>query len=305
MDVELRSLRGVSVDALTRLAESIFGRGDRAPGWLARKLAREGVDRDLSVLAVAAGAPEHVPEDMLFGYFLIGQDPGDPVAHSAGLGVLAPLRRRGLGGRMIDAAAARLRRGGHPALRVLAEPALEPFYRRHGLRVVARRLTLLARGTASISCEQHDRDLARHPPLPWSAPPTPTDALEVCAWRPGAWARTPSGAATLELSPGAWAHVSREGRALLVQRLVVAAGGDPQAAVAALLARTPATMPLILYGLDPVSSITAELLRAGDDDDDSRPCPRAEPGEFRVAQRFAVMELRPGPRMDNACGGEG
>src|SRR5690606_23057275 len=70
VDAELRDLHGVDLAALTRLAEAMFGRGDRPPGWLARKLARERVDPDLSVLAVAPGSPQHAPEDMLLGYFL-------------------------------------------------------------------------------------------------------------------------------------------------------------------------------------------------------------------------------------------
>ncbi|MBZ5713337.1 GNAT family N-acetyltransferase [Nannocystis pusilla] len=307
MSFELRSLRGVGVEALTRLAEAIFGRGDRAPGWFARKLAREGVDLDLSVLAVAAGAPGHVPEDMLFGYLLIGQDAGDVLAHSAGLGVIAARRGGGLGRALVEAAAARLASRGCEALRVLAEPEREGFYARLGLRVSARRLTLLAHGTASISQGHLDRELADHAKQPWSPAPTPSDALEVCAWRAGAWARTPpADAATLEPMPGVWAHVSREGRALLVQRLLVAPTLDPLTAVAALLARTPTGMPLLLYGLDPVSSITAALLRRDLVDVDGDPhTPVQRRREFHVAQRFAAMDLPLARRLDNVRGCDG
>jgi len=303
MDFELRSLRGVAVDALTRLAEDIFGRGERASGWFARKLAREGVDLDLSVLVVAAGAPEHVPLDMLFGYFLVGQEADDPLAHSAGLGVIAALRGGGLGRALVEAAAARLAGRGCEALRVLAEPEREQFYARLGLRVAARRLTLLAHGTCPISQVDHDRELAGHTKQPWSPAPTPSDAIEVCAWRAGAWARTPpAGAATLEPMPGVWAHVSREGRALLVQRLLVAPAIDPLAAVAALLARTPTATPLLLYGADPVSSITAALLQQGSDDVHA---PVHRSPEFHVAQRFAAMDLPLAGRLDNVRGGDG
>ncbi|PCC66581.1 Ribosomal protein S18 acetylase RimI [Nannocystis exedens] len=306
MDVELRSLRGVATDALTALAEDIFGRGERAPGWFARKLEREGVDRERSVLAVAAGAPEHVPHDMLFGYFLIGQDPSDRIAHSAGLGVIAARRGGGLGRALVEAAAARLA-GRFTALRVLAEPEREAFYARLGLVVTARRLTLLAHGTCPISHARWDRELADQAKQPWSPAPTSSDAIEVCAWRPGAWARTPPAlAATLEPLPGAWAHVSREGRALLVQRMLVARGVDPLAAVAALLATTPTTMPLLLYGVDPVSSITAALLR-GDDAGRSRDAlrPAQQLAEFRVAQRFAAMDLALTRQLDKLAPGDG
>ncbi|WAS98430.1 GNAT family N-acetyltransferase [Nannocystis punicea] len=304
MDFELRSLRGVATDALASLAEAVFGRGERAPGWFARKLEREGVDLDLSVLAVAAGATEPVPQDMLFGYFLLGQDPSDRIAHSAGLGVIAARRGGGLGRALVEAAAVRLAPAGYEALRVLAEPEREAFYARLGLVVTARRLTLLAHGTCPISHVRWDRELADQAKQPWSPAPTNGDPLEVCAWRPGAWARTPPAlAATLEPMPGVWAHVSREGRALLVQRMLVARGIEPVAAVAALLARTPASMPLLLYGVDPVSSITAALLRSDVVEPSQELAQHC--GEFRVAQRFAAMDLALPRRLDNFRSGDG
>ena len=125
----------------------------------------------------------------------------------------------------------------------------------------------------------------------------PADALELCAWRPDTWARTePGTAATLRVLPGAWAHVSREGRALLVQRLLVSTPADALTAVVALVRGTPVVTPLLLLGVDPVSSITDALLRPG-------------PGDaagFRVAQRFAVMELKLASprRLDNARAGD-
>ncbi|MDC0719530.1 GNAT family N-acetyltransferase [Nannocystis bainbridge] len=303
MDFELRSLRGVATDALTRLAEDIFGRGERAPGWFARKLQREAVDPELSVLAVAAGASGHVPQDMLLGYFLIGQEPGDPVAHSAGLGVIAARRGGGLGRALVEEVAARLAARDFSTLRVLAEPASEAFYARLGLVVSARRVTLLAHGTCPISHVLWDRELADRSKLPWSPAPTNSEPLEVCAWRAGAWARTPPAlAATLEPLPGAWAHVSREGRALLVQRMLVARDVDPAAAVAALLACTPTGMPLLLYGADPVSSITATLPPARDVEVSE---PAHSRGEFRVAQRFAAMDLALRRRLDNPRRGDG
>src|SRR5690606_25924985 len=209
---------------LTRLAEAIFSHGDRVPSWLARKLAREGMRADLSRVAVRPGASEHVPYDMLLGYFLVGHDPDDEVAHSAGFGVIAGAQGRGIGRALVEAAAAGLARAGLQRLRVLAEPGPEAYFAARGFLRRADRLTLMAPGTSSISHREIDLELAAHPPLPWLPAPTPADALELCAWRPGAWARTDPGlAATLQPLPGAWAHVSREGRALLVQRLLVSA----------------------------------------------------------------------------------
>ena len=113
---------------------------------------------------------------------------------------------------------------------------------------------------------------------PWSPDP---DAVELCAWRPGAWQRTPPGAAaTLDLT-GGLAHVSREGAALLVHRLAAAPGADPCAVVADLLARVDRGAPVLLYGCDAVSSITAALERLG----------------LTAAQRFAVMDLSLGANL--------
>lgn len=275
--IALRPLADLPAPALERLAVRIFGAGDRPPGWFARKLAREAVDPDLSVLAVRTGPADHDPEDSLIGYLLVGRDPGDPVAHSAGVGLVPAARGQGLGGRLLGRAADGLRRAGASALRVLAEPAREPWYARHGLVVRARRVTLLAFGTSPRA----------HPParkLAWSPDPAPPhDATELCAWRHATWARTPeSDAETLDLGAGAWAHVSREGAARLVHRLLAPAARDPLDSLAALLARIDRGAPVLLYGCDAVSSITAAFTAHG----------------LTAAQRFAEMDLALGPTLD-------
>lgn len=275
MSAALRPLRGLPLPRLARLAERIFGRGDRAPGWLARKLAREAVDPDLSVLAVETGHPEPVSDDMLLGYVLVGLEPGDPVARSAGIGLVPGARGRGLGRAMVTRAAEVLARAGVAALRVLAEPAGEPFYAALGLRLVERRVTLLSEGTSTRGL---DDLLASSPPRAWH--PDPDSALEeACAWHPGAWTRTPTHErATLELprpEGTAWAHVSREGRALLVHRLLLPTLDAPHLVLRQLRAALPRGAPLLLYGCDPVSSITAHALAEG----------------FSPAQRFAAMQL--------------
>lgn len=285
MSAELRPLRGLPLPALVRLAERVFGRGDRPPGWLARKLEREAVDPDLSLLALAPGPPGPVSDARLLGYVLVGREPDDPVARSAGVGVVLERRGLGLGRALVEGAAEGLARAGLCTLRVLAEPAREPFYAALGLRVHARHVTLLAAGTSAISAEDHARELARSPPRTWHPAPT-SELVEICAWRPGTWARTPGpDAATLELplaGAHAWAHVSREGRALLVHRLLVPRELDPLDALRELLARTPAATPLVLYGCDPVSSITA----------------RAQVLGFAPAQHFAAMDLQLLPLLD-------
>lgn len=265
---ELRPLADLPPPALERLAARIFGPGDRPPGWLARKLAREAIDPALSTLVVHTGSPDPAPEDSLLGYLLVGREPGDPLAHSAGVGLVPDARGRGLGGRLLAHTADRLRRAGARGLRVLAEPAREPWYARQGLVVVARRVTLLAFGTCPIS-PVPGRKLA------WSIDPG-RPRVEICGWRPGPWQRTPADLAlTLELPGGAAAHLSREGLAWLVHRLLAPAGLDPAAVVQELLARLPHGAPILLYGCDAVSSVTARLEGLG----------------LAPAQRFAEMDL--------------
>jgi GNAT superfamily N-acetyltransferase len=242
---------GPALADLQPLAERIFGRGDRAPGWFARKLAREAVDPARSVLALAPG-------DEPVGYMLVGAaDPGRPgVLFGAGLGVAPEWRGRGVGAALAAAAVADPRPG-DLALRVLAEPPRRGFYERLGFVARAQRHTLHAAGAGV------DLDLRAHPPRAWPLP-----GREVAAWREGPWARTPAAeAATLELAGGAWTHVSREGRALLVQRLCLADDGDPAELAAAALAdlrrRVGVGAPLLVYGCDAVSCVTASLLGRG------------------------------------------
>lgn len=298
--LRLAPLSCLPPERLERLARRVFGDGDRPPGWLARKLAREAVDPHLSAVAVASDAPwrstapltgdadaprqstarlvgdaddlSHVPEDMLLGYILIGREAGDPVAHSAGLGLIPAARGRGHGPALLTGCAADLRAAGCAALRVLAEPARERWYARQGFRVRSRHVTLLAFGTGLSA------------PVPGAMRPWAPDpaAVEVCAWRPGAWERTPAdAAATLDLAGGALAHVSREGAAILVHRLTTPPGADPCAAVTALLARIDRGVPVLFYGCDAVSSITASLEHLG----------------LTAAQRFAVMDLSIGAEL--------
>lgn len=311
--IRIVPLAGLPLPRLERLARRVFGDGDRPPGWLARKLAREAVDPHLSALALALDEPDptdtspaprehdptdislagpgqpdptdipragpaadidlsHVPEDRLAGYLLVGREAGDPLAHSAGVGLVPAARGHGHGAALLAACAEALAGAGLTGLRVLAEPARERWYARRGLRVVARRVTLLAFGTG------------RSAPVPGAMQPWSTDpaAVELCAWRPGVWRRTAAdAAATLDLGAGALAHVSREGAAILVHRLTAPPGGDPRDVVAALLARVDRGAPVLLYGCDAVSSITASLERLG----------------LTAAQRFAEMDLSLGPKL--------
>ena len=266
---------------LEPLVLRIFGAGDRPPGWFPRKLAREGVDPACSSLAFGPG-------DELLGYLLVGADPdppGPPVAHCAGLGVLPDLRGRGLGPALVACSVTAARRRA-AALHALAEPALRGFYERLGFRSRALRHTLWAPGTGAA-----DLDLRALPRLAWALP-----GRAVTQWRAGNWSRTPDDeAATLRLPDAdAWAHLSREGAAVLIQRLCIAdepdAPDEPDAAakrihaaLAELRAYFHSDTAVLLYGCDTVSCVTASLIQA----------------KWRVAQTACEMQRNLGDAVDN------
>lgn len=247
--VHLAADIGLALPTLEPLARQIFGAGDRPPGWFHRKLAREGVDPALCSLAFGTG------EDLV-GYLLVGDDPEQPTAHCAGLGVLPAWRHHGLGPALVASSVAAVRRR-HTALHALAEPPRRGFYEQLGFRPLAARHTLQTNGLGPC-----DLELADHPPAAWPLP-----GRCIASWRAGTWSRTPKHlAATVQLERGA-AHLSREGQAILVQRMCVDAADDHETIAATKLAlhslrrHFAATTPILLYGCDTVSCVTATLLR--------------------------------------------
>lgn len=252
---------GHDLAGLTALAEGIFGERDRVPGWFRRKLAREAVDPALSSLVFGTG------EDPI-GYMLVGAgDEATGEAHGAGLGLLPAWRGAGVGPRLVDATCERLRDAGISALRLLADPRHRAFYTRQSFAEIAEQHTLGAPGTGPA-----DLDFTAHPPRPWPLP-----GATVAAWSAGTWERTPpTQAATLALTAAVHAHCSREGRAVLVHRLAVAAPHDLEGALRRLRGRFRRTTPILLYGCDPVSPITAA----------------ARADAWQVVQRAHVMQRR-------------
>lgn len=244
----------VALPDLQPLAEQIHGAHARPRGWFTRKLAREGVDPARSVLAFGPGG-ERV------GYMLVGDEPGESVAHCAGLGVLEQFRRRGIGPAMVARAAAALHAADLTHLRALSEPPRRGFYEHLGFQVRRQLHTLHARATGEAPL-----DFSVHPPTAWSLPGHP-----VAGWRAGTWSRTPTSlAASVTLADGAAsAHLSREGRAILVQRLCVAEQHAStsveitQRALEDLRSRFVHGTSLLLYGCDPVSCVTAFMRVVG------------------------------------------
>ena len=260
--IRLASDVGHDLTTLEPIARQIFGPGDRPPGWFARKLAREGVDPALSSLAFGTG-------NEVIGYLLVGHepDPDEPaaplLAHCAGLGVLPPHRGHGLGPALVARSLAALQRRHAHALHALAEPPRRTFYEQLGFHPLVARHTLQTTGLGP-----RDLDFSAHPPAAWELP-----GPCVSRWRAGTWSRTPKHlAATLHLERGT-VHLSREGRAILVQRMCVDAderNAEPndQETIAATLATLEslrhhfaATTPILVYGCNTVSCVTASLLR--------------------------------------------
>jgi GNAT superfamily N-acetyltransferase len=238
---------GVALADLQALVEACFAGRPRPTGWFARKLVREAVDRDRSLLAFGPG-------DELVGYTLTGAEPDETVGHSAGLGVLPAWRGEGIGAALMFALGPMLRRTGLRILRVNAEPPRRRFYQRVGFVPLVERHTLWAMGTGAA-----DLDLRAHPRGAWSLP-----GLAVAGWRAGTWMRTPeTDAGTLQLADGdVWAHVSREGRALLIQRLSVIDERRIHSALDELRSRCAGDTAVLLHGCEAVSCVTVSLLRA-------------------------------------------
>ena len=112
----------------------------------------------------------------------------------------------------------------------------------------------------------------------------------VFGWRAGTWARTPDqDTATLRLAGAdAWAHLSREGAAVLVHRLSLADVANVadvdriHTALAELRAAFHRDTAVLLYGCDAVSCVTASLIRA----------------QWRVAQTACEMQRDLGDTVD-------
>ncbi|MBK8264206.1 MAG: GNAT family N-acetyltransferase [Nannocystis sp.] len=241
--------------ALEATARAIFGEGERRPGWLARKIRREAVVPGLSVIVFEVGRPE-----VVIGYALVGQPVSLPgVARTAGVGVLPGWRGRGVG-RLLIAEVRRLAAAaGLAGLEVLADGRSRGFFAGLGLRERAASWTLLAAG---LGLHAGPRGRARA----WEQ----AGMSAFSEWLAEAWTGTPEGSRwSLAIGGGAGgvAHVSAEGRAWLVQRLLLPPRASGAAAVvraaAAVRAYAPRGAPTLLYGCPAGAPATAALLRGG------------------------------------------
>ncbi|TPV92451.1 MAG: GNAT family N-acetyltransferase [Myxococcales bacterium FL481] len=253
-------------EQVQRLAERVFGSGDRPRGWFARKLQRECIDNDMSFVAAdTRGVPlQTACEDPQgwYGMVLVNAPPSRPgMAHCVTLGVLRHLQGRGVGARLMDAAVTQARRAGLRRMQALVEPALVAYYQSLGFtsqRVVR---TMLAFGRGSTGATTNGGPERASPEYQASGP-TPaasqglgdtaspeTDArglgngvdsakgepwspddlvhhVELCGWLAEAWERTPPDDRLTLRGPLWCAHTSREGKSRLVHRLLVARDVD-------------------------------------------------------------------------------
>jgi ribosomal protein S18 acetylase RimI-like enzyme len=163
----------VDLAELHRLFSSVFP-GPRAPGWLPRKLVRECVDADLSVIARDGDRGPGL------GFVLVGRPPRlAPTYRTAGVGVAPTARRRGLGRALLRAAQAASRAAGADALQALATAGSLAFYEAAGFRRRRSHATLTHVGTGTTAAHESGE--------PWPA----TDVELACAWLGDVWQRTP------------------------------------------------------------------------------------------------------------------
>lgn len=250
---------GDRLESLEPLAETIFGRGERVPGWFARKLVRECVDPAASALLLA--------DAEVIGMALVGRPPSlGELARGAGVGVHPAYRGRGSGGRLLAHASALAQARGARALEFWAEPPRVDWYRRQGFVPTRATWTLLARASGTS-----DETTLAGESMP---PPSPAT---LWAWTPEAWLRTPAEQRReLACSRGglvlhAW--LSDEGRARLVHRLDLGAASgerghvlDTQqrlAALASIRDALPRGTPVLAFPCPAQREWTSDALACG------------------------------------------
>jgi GNAT superfamily N-acetyltransferase len=244
---------------LRPLAEEILGTRNRPDGWFDRKLARERVCPELSRIAYRADQGEPDQPHTWCGYVLVGM-PATPGtgARTAGVGVLPAEQGAGVGTRLLEAALVAAAAARVPHIDTPASQEARPFYEAMGYGHLRDTVTMLS--YAKGPCPS-----PAFPPQAWTPPSVSArshdDALD---WHPHPWQR-PFDPQTHELvlSEGsAFVQLSSEGAAAIVLRLLVPANGGEQAAVMALQGlrkQIAAPRPVVVPGLDPVSSITCSL----------------------------------------------
>lgn len=256
-------------ERLQPLAERVFGEKNRPVGWFRRKLVRERVDAELSMVAVEDDVTTDATDPSAWrGYVLVGTPPSlSGAARTAGAGVVPEAGGSGLGGRLLDAACGAAASAGFETVLTLASDETVAFYSARGFAHVRESATVLAFAHGSS-------EGVREAPKAWTPPGVALGSthVEACAWLEEAWEGTESflrHTLAIPLSDGlqAWLHVSREGTAFLSHRVLLPCARplreDVANVLADLLARAPAERPVLITGLDPAVEAARALLQSG------------------------------------------
>lgn len=142
-------------ERLEPLARAVFGDGQRPHGWFERKLARECVVPDRSL--VVSRSPDANDADAWVGYGLLGQPPSlGSTARTAGIGLKPASRGRGIGRRLVRGLLEQARLAGTDGLVIPASTAARAFYERCGLapRGVTHTLLAFGRGSATPTIDE-------------------------------------------------------------------------------------------------------------------------------------------------------
>lgn len=230
---------------LEPLARAVFGDGQRPRGWFERKLARECVVPDRSL--VVSLSPDASDADAWVGYGLLGRPPSlGSTARTAGIGLKPASRGTGIGRRLVRELLAQARLDGADGAVIPASTASRAFYERCGLvpREVTHTLLAFGRGTAAPNVDES-----------WdAATPGPTQS----GWFREAWEQTRARTTTRVRGGRDRFDVSFEGTAHVAMRWT-SADGLPDGA-RQWLQTVPAGAPALLHAVPADAPFLSGLL---------------------------------------------
>ena len=237
------------LEALSGVWDDVFG-GVRATGWFSTKLHRECVSAPRCVLAFQGGSRD---AEAITGFVLAGAPPSlQGLVRTAGVGVRAHARRRGLGTLMLKELFTRARREGARAIQTVATESRVDWYLGLGYRPRRWQLHAASFGRADGLTSPTEQESS-----PFVVPAAQYPAQASSPWLPEAWLRTPvERRFEFHAGPGRLG-ISREPGGLLVH------WSEPADALLVLAddlrRHTPAAQRIILYGVRDEPSVRRAL----------------------------------------------